>query len=165
MLQSSQYSCTFSYVECTSLLSCYTFCGLATYTTTTSLLLFLSTSIFGYFHLQCPTPQHLKHFTFSFTLSCHLISTSLLIPHCITQLTNTSNLFLGISFLSSSSTLFLQLWARCLSFLQLKHFLPSFSSSSALSLARVYYWLSILLIKELYCLRDIVLCLLMSNKI
>ena len=113
----------------------------------------------------CSTPQHLKYFTSFFPLSYHLISTLPLTPHCITWLTNTSSLFLGIGFPFSSPTLFLQLQTRCLNFLQLKYFSPFFLSSSALSLVRAHHWLSILLIKELYCLRDMVLYSSMSNKI
>ena len=87
-----QYSCIFSQEKCTRLLSCYTFCGLATYTASSFPLLFPSTSMFGHSHFQCSTLQHLKHFTFSSSLSYCLTFTLPLTPHCITQLTNTSNL-------------------------------------------------------------------------
>ena len=113
MLHSSQYSCTFSHMGHTDLLSCCAFCRLATHAAFSFLSLLLSTSMFGHSYLWCPTPQHLKHFTpFSF-LSCYLTSTSPLTPHCITQLANTLNLFLRISFPSSSPILFLQLQTRC----------------------------------------------------
>jgi len=161
----SQYFYTFSHVEYASLLSCYAFCGLAIHTVSSFALLPLSTSMFGHSHFWCPTLQHLKHCISSSPLFYCLISTLPLTPYCITWLTNTSNLFLGIGFPFSSLTLFLQLQARCLNFLQLKHFFLSLSSSSALNLARACYWLSMLLIKELYCLRDMVLCPSMLNKI
>ena len=165
MLYLSQYSCTFSHIGHAGLFSCYAFYGLATCITSSSLLLSLSTFMFEHFHFWCSTPQHLKYFTFSSSLFCHLIFTSLLILYYITQLINTLNLFLEIGFLSSSPILFLQLWTRCPNFLQLKHFLLFFSSSSALSLVKVCHWLSMMLIKESYYLRNIVLCPLMLNKI
>jgi len=46
MLYSLQYSCAFSHVECTGLLFCYTFCGLAIHVVS-FLLLCLNTLIFG----------------------------------------------------------------------------------------------------------------------
>ena len=58
------------------------------------------------------------------------------ILYCITWLLNTSNLFWRIAFLFSSPFLFLQFWARCLNFLQLKHSFFFLFSSSSLSLAR-----------------------------
>ena len=73
-------------------------------------------------------------------------------PHCITQLFNISNLFWEIAFPISSPPLFLQFWARCLNFLQLKHSFFFLPSSSFLSLARDCFCLSILLRIELYCL-------------
>ena len=138
MLLSSQYSCAFFYVKYTGLLSYYTFCSLAIHITSSFLSFLFSTFMFGYSYLWCPTLQHLKYFTPSSFLFCYLISTSSLTPYCITRLANTSNLFLEISFLSSSPILFLQLWTRYLSFLQLKHFSLSLSSSSALSWVKVY---------------------------
>ena len=130
-----QYSCTFSYVECTSFLFYCTFCSLATCTASFSLLFFFSTSIFGYFHLRCPTLQHLKYFTFS-VISCLLTFTSSLTLQYITLLAITSNLFWRISFSFFSHFLFLQLQARCPNLLYLQHTLPPFLSISALSLAR-----------------------------
>ena len=87
------------------------------------------------------------------------------LQYLITQLANTSNLFLGISFPFFLLILFLQLQTRYLNFLYLKHSLLSLSSSSAFNLTRAYCWLSILLIKELYCLRNIMLCPSRSNKV
>ena len=124
--------------KCTSLSSCCTFCGLTTHVTFPLLLLSFSTLIFGYFHLQYPTPQHLKHYTPSSTVFCFLTSTSSFTPHCITLLTITSNLFWGTSFPFASFFLFLQLWARCLNFLYSQYILPSLSFISALSLVRAY---------------------------
>ena len=150
-----QYSCAFSQLECTSFPPCYAFCGLAIHTASLFFFLFLSTSIFGHFHLQCPTPQHQKHFT-SPTLSCCFISTSSFTLHCIILLAITSNLFWGINFPFASPILFLQLRARYPNLLHPQHILLSFSSISALSLARAHHWLSIPLMRELYCSRDIV---------
>ena len=130
------YSCTFLYIECTVFPSCYTFCELAACTASFSLFLFFSTSIFGYFHLKCLTSQYLEHLT-SFTVSFLLILTLFFIPHLITLLNNTSNLFLEIGFLFSCSFLFLQLQTRYPNFSQLQHFLLSLSSNSTFSLVRV----------------------------
>ena len=47
MLYLLQYSCTFSHVGHTGHLSCCVFCGLATHTAFSFLLLYLDTSIFG----------------------------------------------------------------------------------------------------------------------
>ena len=102
----------------------------------------------------CPFFPHLKHSTS--TISCFLIVLSFT-SHYITLLDNTSNLFWGVVFLFSSSSLFLQFRARCPNFLHPQHILPSLPSISALSLARTHRWLSILLIRELYCSRDMVL--------
>ena len=77
-------------------------------------------------------------------------------PHCITWLLNISNLFWGIVFSFSPSALFLQFWARYPNLLQLKHIFPFLPSSSALNLARACFWLSMLLMRELYCVWDIV---------
>ena len=100
------YSCTFFHKRCTNLFPCCTFCGLATCAASSSPLLCFSTSTFRHSYLKCPTSQYLKHLTPSST-SCHLTFTSPFIPHCITLLANTSNLFWGIGFLFSSLFLFL----------------------------------------------------------
>ena len=80
-------------------------------------------------------------------------------PHCITLLPNALNLFWGITVSFSLSLLFLQLQARCPNPLQLKHNFSLFPSSSSLSLVREHFSLSKLLISELYCCKDMVLCL------
>ena len=97
---------------------CYAFCGFAMCAAFSSFFLCFSTLIFGHFYLKCPTPQHLKHLISSSTFF-HLTLTSSFTLHLITLLANTSNLFWGIDFPSPSFLLFLQLWARCLNFLQL----------------------------------------------
>ena len=84
-------------------------------------------------------------------LTCLLISKNIL--H--TLLLNTSNLFWEITFPFSSFPLFLQFWTRCLNFLQLKHNFPFLPSSSSLNLERKHFYLSKLLINELYCSWDI----------
>jgi len=117
ILSSSQYSCAFSYMGCTGLLSCCTFCGPTTCTACSLLLFCLSTSMFGHSHLQCPTLQYLKYFTSSI-LFCHLISTSFFIPYYITLVTNILYLFWGFFLFSFSSSFFiLQLQTRCPNFL------------------------------------------------
>ena len=63
------YSCAFLYKKCTGLSSCCAFCRLATHTTSSSLFLFFSTSIFGYSYLKCPTPT-----SKAFNLFYYLIS-------------------------------------------------------------------------------------------
>ena len=80
-------------------------------------------------------------------LTCLLISKNIL--H--TLLLNTSNLFWEITFPFSSFPLFLQFQTRCLNFLQLKHNFPFLPSSSSLNLEREHFYLSKLLINELYC--------------
>ena len=137
---------------------CCTFCNLATYTISSSLLLLFPTSIFGHSHLRCLVPQHLKHLT-PFIVSCLFTFTFSLTLHYITLLAITSNLFWRINFPFSSTLLFLQLWARCLNLLHPQYTLPSLPSISIPSLARAYHWLSILLRRELYCSRDIMLYL------
>jgi len=126
-------------------------------TVTSSAYLFLSSFFFGYCLHQCPFSSYLKHLTTIF-ISCLLIhySPSLL---CITLLLNTSNLFWEIVSLSSSFLLFLQFQAKCLNFLQYLYNFFVLPSNSSLSLMREYCCLSIVLIKSLYCCRDIILCL------
>ena len=133
------YSCTFLYIECTS----FSF----------SHLLF-STSMFGHFHLQCLTPQHLKPFTSS--ASCHLIYLSPPSLLFITLLVSISNLFWDF-LLFSFSFPFLQLQARCPNFLQLQHSLSHLPYDCALNEARACFSLSMLLIRFLYCVWDIML--------
>ena len=140
----------------TGLSCCCAFCSLATYVISSFFLFFFLTSIFEHSYLRCLTLQYLKHFTFSI-ISCLLTFTSSLTLHCITLLAITSNLFWGIDFSFSFPFLFLQLQARCLNFLHLQYTLPSLPSISALSLARACCWLSILLMRELYCSRNIML--------
>jgi len=152
----SQYSYTFSSIGHASLPCCCAFCGLAICTISFSLFLFFSTSIFKYSYLRYPIPQHLKHLTPSIVF-CLLTFTFSLTLYCITLLAITSNLFWGIDFLFSSTLLFLQLWTRCPNLLHPQYTLPSLLSISALSLTRACYWLSILLRRELYCSRDIML--------
>ena len=146
----SQYSCAFFYVGYTSLLFYYTFCGLVTYVASFSFLFFFSISIFGHFHLECSTPQYLKHCTPFFTVFYFFTFTSSFTLHCIILFAIISNLFWEISFLFISSFLFLQLQTRCLNFLHSQYTFPSLPPISALSLARVYHWLSIPFMRELY---------------
>ena len=105
---------------------------------------------------MCPSFPHLKHSTL--TISCFLIIVSLTL-HCITLLVNTSNLFWGIVPLFSSLSLFLQFWARYLNPLQLQHSHSFFPSNFALNEVRACFCLSKSLISELYCCKDMVLCL------
>ena len=150
-ISQSQYSCTFLYKKYTGLLSCYIFCGLTIYIASLLLLLsfFFLILIFGHSHLQYPIFQHLKHCTSTSAISCLLTCTSSFTSHCITLLAIILNLFWRISFSFISSFLFLQFWTRYLNLLHFQYTL-SLLSIFALSLARVHYWLSILLIRELY---------------
>ena len=177
---SPQYSCAFHHKICARLLlysahyashgltthvvlpsltllsfCCYTFCGVAMH----AAFFALPFSILFYsrysLHL-CPFFPHLKHS--NSTASCLFIvlsSTS----HCITLLLNISNLFWERIFPFSPSILFLQFWARCPNPLQLLHNFPLLPSSSSLSLVRACFSLGKLLINELYCCKDMVLCL------
>ena len=111
-------------------------------------------SFFGHFHFLCPSSLHWKHLTFSSTFSCFLTS---LIPYCITQLFNTSNLFPTIVFFICFSPL-LHFWAKCLNLLHCLHNLPSLPSNSALSLVRAHLLLSMSLMSLLYWSRNIMLC-------
>ena len=150
------YFYAFLHKKCISLSSCCAFCGLTTCAASSLLLLSFSTFIFEHSHLKCPTPQHLKYLIFP-TISFLLVLTSSLTPHCITLLAITSNLFWGVSFPFISSFLFLQLQARYLNLLHSQHTLLSLLSISALSLVRAYHCLSIPLMRELYCSRDMML--------
>ena len=107
IFHSSQYSCTFSYVGHAGLVSCYAFCGLAICTASSSLCLSFSATVIEHSHLKCPTSQHLKYCSFSF--SCLLTFTFSLILHLTTLLANISNLLWGIGFLFFTSFWFLQL--------------------------------------------------------
>ena len=75
---------------------------------------------------------------------------------CIIQLPNTLNLLTTIFFFFCSSLL-LQFQARCLNLPCCLHSFSSFPSSSALNLVRACLWLSMSLMRVLYCSRDIVL--------
>ena len=137
-------------------LCCCTFCNIISYATfPLSIALFLFSYNRHSLHL-CSFFPHLKHSTP--TTSCLLIVFSST-PHCITLLLNISNLFWGMTLPFSFLSLFLQFWARCPNFLQLKHNFSLLSSSSSLSLVRECFCLSMLLRIELYCSKDIVLCL------
>jgi len=104
----------------------------------------------------CPFSPHLKHSTF--TVSCFLIIPSFT-SHYITLLDNTSNLFWGAVSLFSFPFLFLQFRARCPNPLQLQYSHSFFPSNFALNEVRACFCLSKLLISELYCCKDMVLCL------
>ena len=116
------------------------------------LLCFLSHR--GYSLHLCPSPPHLKHFTTTILMLLMALSST---PYYITLLLRISNLFWGTTTPFSSSLFFLQFQARCLNSLQPLQSFPFLPSSSSLSLARVYFSLSKLLINELYCCRDMVL--------
>jgi len=104
----------------------------------------------------CPFSPYLKYSTF--TVSCFLIILSFT-SHCITLLDNTSNLFWEVVPLFFFPSLFLQFQARCLNPLQLQHSRSFFPSNFALNEVRAHFCLSKLLINELYCCKDMVLCL------
>ena len=140
---------------------CCTFYGIATCTA------FSTSLFFTLFHSRyslylCPFFSHLKHSTS--TASYLLIALSST-PHCITLLLNISNLFWGTIFLFSLPTLFLQFWARCPNSLQLLHNFSLFPLSFSFSLVRAHFSLSKLLINELYCCKDMMLCLCESMEI
>ena len=156
-MPSPQYSCILCHRTCARLLFhsfCCAFCGMATCVASPSTRNFFPPFQRGHSLHLCPFSPHLKHSTS--TVSCFLIILSFT-SHCITLLDNTSNLFWKAVLLFSSSSLFLQFQARCPNFLQPQHILLSLPSISALSLARVHCWLSILPIRELYCSRNMVL--------
>jgi len=105
-------------------------------------------------YLECP----LHSAPVLFTISCFLIILSFT-SHCITLLDNTSNLFWGAVPLSFFPSLFLQFWARCPNPLQLQPSCSFFSSNFVLNEVRTHFCLSKLLINELYCCKNMVLCL------
>ena len=156
---SLQCSCAFHCRMCTGLLLhsfCYAFCGMATCTASSATHNFFSSFQREHSLHLCPFSLHLKHSTS--TTSCFLIILSFT-SHCITLLVNTSNLFWGAVPLFSFPSLFLQFWARCPNPLQFQHSCSFFPSNFALNEARACFCLSKLLINELYCCKDMVLCL------
>ena len=157
-MPSPQCSCTFYHRIYTRLLLysfCCAFCGMATHATSSTTCNFFSPFQRGHSLHLCPFSPYLKHSTF--TISCFLIILFFTL-HCITLLDNTSNLFWGMVSLFFFSSLFLQFQARCPNPLQLQHSC-SFSSNFALNEVRACFCLSKLLINELYCCKDMVLCL------
>jgi len=150
MLLLLQYSYAFFHIGYAGLLSYYVFYSSTTCATYSLLPFCLFISIFGHFHLQCPTFQHLKYFIF-FILSYHLISTLSLTSYCITLVTNILYLFWNFSLFSFfSSFLVLQLQIRYLNFLQLQYSLSLLLSNCALSKMRAHFSLSILFRRLLY---------------
>ena len=148
LLNLLSFSCTFSFIGHTSFFSCYTFCGLIT-----------CTAFFFLIHNEhslhlCPFSSHLKYSTSTIPTFLIVLPSTL---HYIILLLNTSNLFWEMFILFSPSLLFLQLQARYLNPLQLKHNFPLLPSSFSLSLVREYFSLSRLLISKLYCCKDMVL--------
>ena len=94
-------SYAFLYIKDASSFHCFSFCGMATFATRSSLFL-------GHSLHQCPSLLYLKHctaFPSFFSSFCFLIST----PHLITLLDSTLNLFWGTDVPFPSSFLFLQL--------------------------------------------------------
>ena len=112
---------------------------------------------------MCPFSPHLKH-SILFTSFCLLIS-FFSTPHCITLLDNTSNLFWDLITPFSVSFLFLQFQARCSNSLQSQYTLFFFPSNFALNKAKACFSLSKSLMRELYCCRDIILCLYSSTEL
>ena len=158
-IPSPQCSCAFCHRTCAGLLlhSFYcAFCGMATCTASSATYNFFSSFQRGHSLHLCPFSPHLKHFTS--TTSCFLIILSFT-SHCITLLVNTSNLFWREVPLSSFPFLFLQFQARYLNPLRFQHSCSFFPSNFALNETRVCFRLSKLLINELYCCKDMVLCL------
>ena len=158
-MPSPQCSCAFCHRTCTELLLhsfCCAFYGMAIHTVSSTTCNFFSPFQRGHSLHLCPFFPHLKHSTF--TVFCFLIILSFTL-HCITLLGNTSNLFWGVVPLFSFLSLFLQFWARCPNPLQLQHSRSFFSSNFALNEVRACFCLSKLLINELYCCKDMVLCL------
>ena len=141
---------------------CCAFCSLATCAASPTTRNSFSPFQRGYSLYLCPFFPHLKHSTL--TVSCFLIIISLTL-HYITLFVNTSNLFWGTVLLFSSLSLFLQFWARCPNPLQLQHSRSFFPSNFALNEARACFCLSKLLISELYCCKDMVLCLCKGTKV
>ena len=158
-MPSPQYSCTFHYRTCTGLLLysfCCAFCGMATHTASSATHNFFSSFQRDYSLHLCSFSLHLKHSTS--TASCFLIILSFT-SHYIALLVNTSNLFWGAVPLFSFSFLFLQFRTRCPNPLQFQHSCSFFPSNFALNETRACFCLSKLLINELYCCKDIVLCI------
>jgi len=157
-MPSLQCFCAFHHRTCARLLLhsfCCAFCGMATRAASSTTRNFFPFQRGHSLHL-CPFSPHLKHSTSTVSYLLIVFSPT---PHCITLLDNTSYLFWGVTPLSSFSSLLLQFQARCPNPLQHQHILPLLPSNSALSLVRVHFWLSKLLMRELYCSRDMVLCL------
>ena len=149
-MPSLQCFCAFCYRTCAGLLLhsfCCTFCGMAICTIFSTIYNFFSPFQIGHSLHLCLFSLYLKHSTS--TVSCFLIIVSLT-SHCITLLDSTSNLFWGVVPLSSFPFLFLQFRTRCLNPLQFQHSCSFFPSNFALSLVRACFWLSRLLIRELY---------------
>ena len=156
-MPSPQCSCAFCHRTCARLLLysfCCTFCGMATHAAFSTIRNFFSPFQIGHSLHLCPFSPHLKHSTSTISYLLIVFSPT---PYCITLLDNTLYLFWGVTPLSSFSSLLLQFQARYLNPLQHWHILPLLTSNSALSLVRVHFWLSKLLMRELYCSRDIVL--------
>ena len=163
-MSSPQCFCTFHHKMCAGLLLysfCCAFCGMATCTTLSSFVFFFFFYLGHFLHL-CLSFSYLKHSTIQPISSVSCLFSS--IPYLITLLLNISNLFWEMTFLFSFSSLFLQFWARCPNFLQYQQIFPFLPSSSALNLARVCFSLSKLLIRELYCCKDMMLHLYNSMK-
>ena len=135
---------------------CYAFCGIATCATSSTTHNFFSPFQREHSLHLCPFSLYLKHSTFTIFYFLIILSFT---SHCITLLDNTSNLFWGAVPLFSFLSLFLQFWARCPNPLQPQHSHSFFSSNFALNEVRACFCLSKLLINELYCCKDMVLCL------
>ena len=140
-------SCAFLFTGHASFFCWCAFCGFATCAT----LFHNGHSL----HLY-PFSPYLKHSTFTTPTLLIILSST---PHCITLLFNTSNLFWDIVIPFSASFYFLQFQTRCPNPLQPKHNFPLLPSSSFLSLVRECFSLSKLLMIELYCSKDMVVCL------
>ena len=164
-MPSPQCSCAFCHRTCTGLLLhsfCCAFCGMATYTASSTTHNFFSPFQRGHSLYLCPFSLHLKHSTL--TVSCFLIIPSFT-SHCIILLDNTSNLFWGAVLFFSFPSLFLQFRARYPNPLQLQYSCSLFPSNFALNVVRACFCLSKLLINELYCCKDIVLYLCKGMKV
>ena len=155
-MPSPQCSCTFCYRMCTRLLLhsfCCASCSMATHIASSTTHVFLSPFQRGHSLYLCPFFLYLKH---SMSTISYLLIILSFTPHCITLLDNTSNLFWRVV-VSFSPSLFLQLWARCPNSLQLLYNFLLLLLSSFLSLVRVHFSSSKLLINELYCCKDMLL--------
>ena len=149
-MPSPQCSCAFCHRTCARLLLysfCCTFCGMAIHTTFSTIHNFFSSFQIEYSLHLYPFSPHFEHSTS--TVSYFLIIVSL-ISHCIILLNSTSNLFWGVVSLFSFPFSFLQFWTRCPNPLQFQHSHSFFPFNFALSLVRACFWLSRLLIRELY---------------